>query len=291
MKNESSGQRNVCGRSYVPLCRVVRQIEVGTFVRHMTNSNCKGGSVASLTVLAVLLLFATTASPLHAQDNDFDSYKIRFKGFWFYSNPSGYFQGSNDTGTVDLQKDIGFNSYSTFNGKLDWKFTRKNHLYVTGSSYDQSRQNELQRTITFQGQTFNVGLTTHAQLSAPLIASGYQYDIIRRKRGHLGLAVQINLIDASASISAAAQVTSDGVHHDAVSASSSVLAPIPVAGPDFRLYLTNSPRLFVEGNLYGMYLFGYGNFISTAGDVGLSLTKHLTVNAGYQLGSRLLVKQ
>jgi hypothetical protein len=68
------------------------------------------------------------------------------------------------------------------------------------------------------------------------------------------------------------------------------LAPIPVAGPDFRFYLTNSPRLFVEGQVNGMYFFGYGNFVSTADDIGLTITKHLSVNAGYQLGSRLVVK-
>jgi hypothetical protein len=45
----------------------------------------------------------------------------------------------------------------------------------------------------------------------------------------------------------------------------------------------------VEGDLYGMYLFGYGNFISTADTVGLTLNKHLSVNAGYSLGSRLVV--
>jgi hypothetical protein len=39
-----------------------------------------------------------------------------------------------------------------------------------------------------------------------------------------------------------------------------------------------------------MYLFGYGNFVSTADDIGFSITKHLSVNAGYQLGSRLVVK-
>ena len=38
-----------------------------------------------------------------------------------------------------------------------------------------------------------------------------------------------------------------------------------------------------------MYLFGYGNFVSTAGDIGVTLTKHITANAGYQLGSRLNV--
>jgi hypothetical protein len=68
-----------------------------------------------------------------------------------------------------------------------------------------------------------------------------------------------------------------------------LVAPIPVAGPQFRFYLTNSPRLFVEGNLYGMYLFGYGNFVSTADTLGLTLNNHLSLNAGYQLGSRLVV--
>jgi hypothetical protein len=59
-------------------------------------------------------------------------------------------------------------------------------------------------------------------------------------------------------------------------------------GPEFRLYLINSPKLFVEGNVYGMYFGGYGNFISTVDTVGWTLTKHLSANAGYQLGSRLV---
>ena len=159
-------------------------------------------------------------------------------------------------------------------------------LYLVGAAFDQSRQTVLQRTIIFQGQTFNVGVVTKANLSAPLIAPGYQYDISRRKREHIGIAVQINLFPSSASFFAAAQVNTN---NQVVSAKKSLLAPIPVAGPQFRFYLTDSPRLFVEGNLYGMYLFGYGNFISTTADVGVTLTKYLSLNAGYQLGTRLNV--
>jgi hypothetical protein len=44
--------------------------------------------------------------------------------------------------------------------------------------------------------------------------------------------------------------------------------------------------VFIEGNVYGMYFFGYGNFVSSAGDLGVTLTKHITGNAGYQLGTR-----
>ena len=104
----------------------------------------------------------------------------------------------------------------------------------------------------------------------------------------MGIAFQVNLFNASASLSAAAQVV-NGQQIGPISSSASLLAPIPVAGPEFRFYLTNSPRVFVEGNLYGMYLFGYGNFLSTSDDIGFQITKHISVNAGYQLGSRLIV--
>ena len=70
--------------------------------------------------------------------------------------------------------------------------------------------------------------------------------------------MQLDLFDTNASLTAKAQVTSGGTYQGAANGSASLLAPIPVAGPQYRLYLTNSPRLFVEGNLYGMYLFGCG---------------------------------
>lgn len=38
-----------------------------------------------------------------------------------------------------------------------------------------------------------------------------------------------------------------------------------------------------------MYLFGYGNFLSTTNDLGLTLNKYFSINAGYALGSRLVV--
>ena len=72
--------------------------------------------------------------PRMAQSEEFDVYKIRIDGFWAYSNPSGSVQGSADNGTVDLQKDLGFNSYSTLAAKIDWKFTHKNHFYFVVSS-------------------------------------------------------------------------------------------------------------------------------------------------------------
>lgn len=232
--------------------------------------------------LLLLLLFSSAV--LRAQEpEEFDNYKLKLTGYWFYSYPTGNIKGHTDSVPVDFHEDLGFSSYNTGVGKLDWKFTHKNHFYLVVIPLFTTKTYTLNRTITFQGQTFDVGTTVKSDLHAWYAAPGYQYDIIRRKRGHLGLGVQINVFNTSAKISATAPVTSGG------SASGSLLAPIPVAGPEFRLYLTNSPRVFVEGNVFGMYFFGYGSFVSSAGDIGITLNKHVTINAGYSLASHLTV--
>src|SRR6516165_4590647 len=251
-------------------------------------------SSARLTFGLLVLCVIAFVPKLSAQSTEeFDSYKIRLEGGWMYSTPTGSLQGSatTDIGSIDLEKDLHFQPYSTFFGKLDWKFTHKNHFYVFGTRLTSSQETVLGRTITFDGQTFVAGLTTQSTLDSPVYGIGYQYDIIRRRRGHLGLGVQVNVFDTSASIRAAAQITADGVHHAAISASDSLVAPIPVAGPEFRWYLTDSPRLFVRGQVYGMYFFGYGNYVSAWGNLGYSITRHLNVDAGYQLGSRLVVSR
>lgn len=89
-------------------------------------------------------------------------------GLWFYSNPSGNFQDSSENDVIDIQKDLSFNSYSTFSGKEDWKFTLKNHVTLAGSAFDQSGRSLSTEPLFNQGQTFDAGLVTHAQLSAPL---------------------------------------------------------------------------------------------------------------------------
>jgi hypothetical protein len=244
----------------------------------------------SATILLTAVLVLAVSGIAFAQDEEFDQYKFRITGFWLHSSPSVSLEAAGHNGLIDFTHDLGFDDYSTFIGKVDWKFTRKNHLYFVAAPFVQSKSATLNRTIVFRGQTFNVGSKTRGELSSVLYAPGYQYDIIRRKRGHLGIAAQINLFDTTGKLSAEAQVVGPSVQQGGVSSSASLLAPIPIAGPEFRLYLTNSPRLFIEGNIYGMYLFGYGHYYSTAGDLGFALSKHFSINAGYAIGSRLNVK-
>jgi hypothetical protein len=238
------------------------------------------------------LAFVVAIPQLHAADKDeeeYDSYKLRIDALWFNARPTGSFEGAGHTGFIDFQKDLELGTYSTFTGKLDWKFTRKNHLFFAATPFDRIRHVVLNRTVVFRGQTFNAGLAATGELNVLALVPGYQYDFIRRKRGHLGVIVQLDLFDVTGTLNAAAQVT-NGVPRAAVSSRASLRAPIPVAGPDVRLYLIpHSGRLFVTGNVLGMYLFGYGNFVSTFDTLGVTLTKHLSVRGGYSLASRLEV--
>jgi len=123
-----------------------------------------------LTSCLLLVSFAALAQ----QSEEFDLYKIRLSGYWFYSNPSGTLQGASDTVPVDLQADLGFNSYTTFTGRVDWKFTHKNYFYVVISPFYTTRQTTLTQNFIFQGQEFDVGFLDKSDLDAFLVDPGHQ---------------------------------------------------------------------------------------------------------------------
>ena len=238
-------------------------------------------------LVAFLLCFALL--PLvRAQDSgDLDNYKWRVDGDWWYSHPSGYFGVNKSNNYFDVNKDFGFGSYSTFTGKLDWHFAHKHHFLLIGTPNYNSKTATANREIDFQGQTFDVGAQVKAELDAINVAPGYQYDIIRRDHGFLGLEVDLNFIKTTAKLSLAGNVNGTG---GSVSGSKTFWAPVPDVGPVFRWYpLHDSNRLSVGGSFRGMPFFGYGNFMTARADVGVGLTQHLNVRAGYEMGSRLSI--
>jgi hypothetical protein len=83
------------------------------------------GVIRLLPVMLLLVAFGAPAMHAADSDQDYDSYKVRFDGFWFYSNPSGTIQGSTETGSIHLKGDFGFNSYSTFAGKVTGSLPEK----------------------------------------------------------------------------------------------------------------------------------------------------------------------
>src|SRR5579862_3956834 len=117
--------------------------------------------------LAALLAFSCVS-----QGQDLDNYKWRVQGNWWFAHPYGYFglRGSNNY--FDINKDFGFGSYSIFTGTVDWKFGHKHHFLLNVSRNPNSRTAVLNRTIEFQGQTYDVGAQVNATVSTFNVAPG-----------------------------------------------------------------------------------------------------------------------
>lgn len=236
----------------------------------------------------LLLLFFCLSTPLlvHAQGEDLDQYKYRFSGSWWYSKPSGYFQGQNHTGEFDLNRDFHFGSYSTFTGTLDWRFKRKHHFLFSTSPVKYSKSTTLLRTITFQDETYDVGTRATSDIRSFSFAPGYQWDFIRRNRGYVSFETLFQMLDTKATLTGTVLVNGQTATR---SSSGSFFAPLPVIGLHTRGYPLHSERLSLDGFFNGMYFFGYGDFYSARGVVGMGLSRRWKAIAGYQMGTRLSV--
>jgi len=234
--------------------------------------------------LFLLLIAAPLRSMAAEDDTDPEDYKFKFDAHWWIAKPSGSIQG--DLGPIDLQKDFNFGDYNTFYGLVEWKPRRKHHLYCYIAPNQSTTNHVLGRQIEFHGQTFYVAEKVRAELRSFIFSPGYEYDVLSRERGHLGIQFQVNLFAWKGSISTQGGITlPDGTVTTARSASSSFTAPLPTGGPTFRFYMLPH-RLYVDGGISGMYFFGYGNFISTNGFLGYQIGHHFSVRGGYLLGSR-----
>ena len=232
-----------------------------------------------------LLVFLGLAGVSGAQD--LDNYRWRLQGSWWFSHPYGYFGLRGSNSYFDVNRDFGFGSYSTFTGSVDWHFAHKHHFLLNVTPNYDSRTATLGRIIEFQGQTYDVGAQVTASANNLNIAPGYQYDIIRRDHGFLGLEVDINVIRTEATLKLAGTVNGQG---GSASRSRSLIAPLPAVGPVFRWYpLRDSNRLSLDGSVRGLSFFGYGNFVSARANVGVGVTNRLAVRAGYEMGSRLSI--
>jgi hypothetical protein len=237
--------------------------------------------------IALLLFLASPAALIAQKSEEVDNYKWRVEANWWFTQPTATFGAQGSNNYLDINKDFGFGSYSTFSGKIDYHFKHKHHFLINITPLSNTKTVTLSRSIDFEGVTYDLNGQSTAHVRAVNVAPGYEYDFIRRKQGYLGLEVDLNLVETYGSIKGEGTVGGvEGIY----SSSKSFFAPLPAVGPVFRWYpLRDSNRISIDGSFRGMPFFGYGNFISARGSIGVGLTNHLALRAGYQLGSRLSI--
>lgn len=241
------------------------------------------------TLFASLLLFGFVAT-LYAEPPDrssLDHYKWRVDTNWWFSSPTGFFKGAGETDKVDMSRDLGFGSYSTFSGKIDWHITRRQHILMGVSPVVTNRTTTLKRTIEYQGVTYDLGVQVKSHIQSLSFSPGYQFDFIRRNGSYLGLATQLYLLNTEGKITGTGIVSGQSAER---TSSGSVFAPLPVIGLQSRWYPSReSSRFSIDGFWQGMYFFGYGDFMAAGGTAGVSVARHLDIRGGYLMATRLSI--
>ena len=100
--------------------------------------------------LAIAVFMVTCVASGYASDNDLDNYRWRVEGNWWFAHPSGQFGVRNGNNYFDINRDFGFGDYSTFTGKVDWRFGHKHHFLLNVTPNNDSRTAILSREIVFE---------------------------------------------------------------------------------------------------------------------------------------------
>jgi hypothetical protein len=135
----------------------------------------------------------------------------------------------------------------------------------------------LRRPITFNGQTFNVGLPINADTTWNTWRFGYEYDFIYRDRGFVGLLLEAKYTKAS--ISFESPVTSEFAE---------ARAPIPAVGLIGRGYPVRNLAVTGEFSMFRLLNRVEDDYKAHYYDVDLYATLNFTNNVGVTGGYRSL---
>jgi hypothetical protein len=217
----------------------------------------------------ILLLFGSVG---FAQDRDPDSSSVEITGSYWPVHTMGTIRASGTP--VDLRSDLGVRQNSpTFTGRFDVRAGRRHWIRVEGTPFRLEGTKELSRSITYQNRIFSIDDRVTSTASLDYFYAGYQFDLISRPRGHLGLEAGGAYLGASGSITS--QVTG-------LTASKSETVGMPLAGIAFRVFPVHGTfDVEINGEIKGMNFGSYGHFFQTAASVGIG-RGHLFVEGGYR---------
>ncbi|MDQ1474337.1 MAG: hypothetical protein QOJ99_5817 [Bryobacterales bacterium] len=222
---------------------------------------------SALILIPVLCLCAA------AQDADPENSKIEITGSFWSVNSSGSIRANGTP--VDLKSDLGVTqSEPTFTGRFVAKFHGRQKILLEGTPFRLTGTRNLTRTITYAGRTY--AITEHITSSAHLnyFYGGYQFDLVSRPTGHVGLNLGGAWLNADGTI----RGESSGI-----TASKAETIGLPLAGFDWRIFPVRR-RVLVEvsGEAKGMALGSYGHYVQASVAAGIGAGPVL-IEGGYRI--------
>lgn len=188
---------------------------------------------AILVVTAALLVTANQASAQYRRFNTDsratgETYHVEFAaGLW---NPEPEMKVSSEAlgiigSQIDGVNDLGMSKTMFKEFRLVLRPAKKHKFRLDYVPISYSAETILKRTIVFNGVAYNIGLPVNSSLDWKMLHVGYEYDIIYRDRGFVGLIMQLKYTDVEVNLKN--PINTDYTH---------VQAPIPALGAIARAY-------------------------------------------------------
>lgn len=220
--------------------------------------------VAALTVFAVMLLAAPGAQAI-----------VNVEGRYWFSNFDDKVKISKGSviGTdINLVDDLGVDDSRNFwEGRITLELG-SHKLRYGFMPLEWKGSKSLNRSITFNGQTYSASTNVNTELKADYHRLGYEYDIIDSLNNKLGVIFEVKYFDAKASLDA----PSAGIHESADGK-----APIPTIGVAAQVGL---PFLFsVGGEVTGITVGSKGYMYDAEAAVNFKPAPFVIVSGGYRI--------
>ena len=178
---------------------------------------------------------------------------------------------------IDLVNDLGFTEVPRFRDlRVTIRPARKHKLRFQHTPLEYNAEATLTREISFAGQVYPVSLPVASGLTWKVWRFGYEWDVISRSRGFLGVLVELRRTELSAELTS-------------VVASGSVAAeaPLPSIGIVSRVYPL--PDLALNLEFSGFKVPGMdGDYEGTYTDLEVSAMVNISNNLGVSAGWRRL---
>jgi hypothetical protein len=171
----------------------------------------------------------------------------------------------------DPTGDLGVADKTVWEAKGSVKFGRSLKLRGSYSSLDYDGETTLDQRMRFQDTTFQVGSQLVTSIKGGFYNAAFEWDVVRRKTGFLGLTAGAHFLDVDMVLVAPAEVSRE---------IRTIQEPLPAIGVVGRYYAGR--YMSFEGEVSGLTIGDAGSSYDMEAAVRLHVGRHFAIGGGYR---------
>lgn len=172
---------------------------------------------------------------------------------------------------LDPQADLGLSDKNTFELRGSLRLAPGHRLRASYTPLDYSAERRVTRSFFFGSTRYEAQALVQTEVKARYLLGGYEWDIVRRPSGLLGLTLQGGWFDGDVTLVAPETGRRE---------QQSVGTPLGAVGLTGRVYLG---RTSLQGELAGLSVGKRGRLIEAEASARLHVSDRLAVQIGYRL--------